>query len=93
MSLATTEEIVVDVSAVVPFGEDTSLSGKLHLPAGEPRAVLVCWPGGSYDRRSWQFDAVPGYSFAEHMTNRGSRSWRPTTWASAPARLPATSTP
>jgi pimeloyl-ACP methyl ester carboxylesterase len=33
--------------------------------------VLVCWPGGSYDRRYWQFDALPGYSFAEHMAARG----------------------
>jgi pimeloyl-ACP methyl ester carboxylesterase len=34
-------------------------------------AVLVCWPGGSYDRRYWQFDAVPGYSFADYMAARG----------------------
>jgi serine aminopeptidase S33 family len=71
MTVATTEELVADVSSAVPFPEGASLSGTLHLPAGAPRAVLVCWPGGSYDRRYWQFEAVPGYSFAEHMTAKG----------------------
>lgn len=45
------------------------LSGTVHLPAGTPHAVLVCWPGGSYSRSYW--DLMPGYSFAEHMADRG----------------------
>jgi pimeloyl-ACP methyl ester carboxylesterase len=71
-ALATTTELVVDVSAALPFaGETSTMSATLHEPEGAPRAVLVCWPGGSYDRRYWQFDAMPGYNFAEHMTARG----------------------
>jgi len=72
VTVATATEVVVDVSAALPFpGEANTVSATLHEPAGDPRAVLVCWPGGSYDRRYWQFDAVPGYSFAEHMTAQG----------------------
>jgi pimeloyl-ACP methyl ester carboxylesterase len=72
MSPASRQELTVDVSAAVPFSaEPVELSGTLHLPGGVPRAILVCWPGGSYDRRYWQFDAVPGYSFADHLTARG----------------------
>jgi pimeloyl-ACP methyl ester carboxylesterase len=72
-TIATTATaLTVDVSAAVRFaGEATTMSATLHEPEGAPRAVLVCWPGGSYDRRYWQFDAVPGYSFAEHMTAQG----------------------
>jgi hypothetical protein len=29
-------------------------------------------PGGSYDRRHWDFPADPSSSFAEHMAGRGS---------------------
>jgi pimeloyl-ACP methyl ester carboxylesterase len=71
-ALATMTELVVDVSGALPFdGETSTMSATLHEPEGAPRAVLVCWPGGSYDRRYWQFDAIPGYNFAEHMTGRG----------------------
>src|SRR5437870_10539002 len=66
------EELVVDVSAALPFaGETHTVAATLHLPLDDPRAVLVCWPGGSYDRRYWQWDALPGYDFAEHMTGHG----------------------
>jgi pimeloyl-ACP methyl ester carboxylesterase len=53
------------------------LSATVHVPAPEhaaaPRAVLVCWPGGSYSRAYWDMHVAghPGYSFAEHMTARG----------------------
>jgi pimeloyl-ACP methyl ester carboxylesterase len=71
-SLAVGEELDVDVSAALPFaGEANSISATLHHPADAPRAVLVCWPGGSYDRSYWQFDGHAGYSFADHMTARG----------------------
>jgi len=65
-------ELRVDVSSALPFtGETNTMSATVHEPEGPPRAVLVCWPGGSYDRSYWQFDANPGYSFAAHMTAQG----------------------
>jgi len=71
-SVATKSEFRADVSAVLPFaGEENFVSATLHLPDGDPEAVLVCWPGGSYDRRYWSFDAVPGYDFSVHATARG----------------------
>jgi alpha-beta hydrolase superfamily lysophospholipase len=72
MSTSSITELSFDVSEEVPFeGERIVISGTLHEPTASPRAVLVCWPGGSYDRRYWQFDAAPGYSFAEHMSAQG----------------------
>jgi pimeloyl-ACP methyl ester carboxylesterase len=47
------------------------VSATLHRPAGDPVAVLACWPGGSYERSYWQFAAVPGYNSAEYLTERG----------------------
>jgi pimeloyl-ACP methyl ester carboxylesterase len=62
----------------LPFaGETNTLSATVHVPSPEhdvpPRAVLVCWPGGSYSRAYWDMHIPghPGYSFAEHMTDRG----------------------
>ena len=70
--------LAINVSAVLPFaGETSTLSATVHVPAPEhaaaPRAVLVCWPGGSYSRAYWDMHIPghPGYSFAEHMTDRG----------------------
>jgi pimeloyl-ACP methyl ester carboxylesterase len=69
-------ELVLDVSAGLPFDERSFLAASVHLPDpdGEPpRAILICWPGGSYARAYWDMH-VPGhrgYSFAEHMTARG----------------------
>jgi pimeloyl-ACP methyl ester carboxylesterase len=68
----THSEPLADISVELPFGqEQVTLTASIHEPAAAARAVFVCWPGGSYDRRYWQFDAVPGYSFAEHMTAQG----------------------
>jgi pimeloyl-ACP methyl ester carboxylesterase len=71
-------ELAVDVSAALPFADESNaLSATVHVPsaqqAGPPRAVLVCWPGGSYSRAYWDMHIPghPGYSFAEHMTDRG----------------------
>jgi pimeloyl-ACP methyl ester carboxylesterase len=69
-------ELVRDVSAALPFDERVRLAASVHLPdlaAGAPRAVLICWPGGSYSRAYWdmQIAGYPGYSFAEHMTAQG----------------------
>jgi Serine aminopeptidase, S33 len=72
MASTTQSEPLADISVELPFGqEQVTMTASIHEPAGPARAVLVCWPGGSYDRRYWQFDAVPGYSFAEHMTAQG----------------------
>ena len=69
-------ELILDVSAEVPFGEPAFLAASVHLPAPEtdvPRAVLICWPGGSYGRAYWdmRIPGEPGYSFAQHMTAKG----------------------
>jgi pimeloyl-ACP methyl ester carboxylesterase len=67
-------ELVLDVSDALPFEERSSLAATIHRPDAEsPRAVLVCWPGGSYARAYWDM-RIPGhsgYSFAEHMTPQG----------------------
>jgi pimeloyl-ACP methyl ester carboxylesterase len=66
--------LVIDVSAALPFGNERNvLAADVHVPDGRPRAVLICWPGGSYGRAYWDMH-VPGhagYSFAEHMSARG----------------------
>src|SRR5437899_7096531 len=69
-------ELLLDVSAQVPFDEPVYLAASVHLPdlaAAAPRAVLICWPGGSYARAYWdmRIAGFPGYSFAEHMTAQG----------------------
>lgn len=69
-------ELVLDVSAELPFEERTVLAASVHLPDPRdqaPRAVLICWPGGSYARDYWdmQIPEHPGYSFAEHMNAQG----------------------
>ena len=69
-------ELVLDVSASVPFDESICVAALVHLPdlaAGAPRATLVCWPGGSYSRAYWDMH-IPqhsGYSFADHLTAQG----------------------
>jgi pimeloyl-ACP methyl ester carboxylesterase len=69
-------ELVLDVSAELPFDEPSFLASSVHLPEGQdeaPPAVLICWPGGSYARDYWdmQIPGHPGYSFAEHLTAKG----------------------
>jgi pimeloyl-ACP methyl ester carboxylesterase len=59
-----------DVSDAI--GEQASLAATHYparggLPAG---AVLVCLPGGTYNRDYWDLD-VPGYSFADFATGNG----------------------
>jgi pimeloyl-ACP methyl ester carboxylesterase len=72
-----TADLVLDLSAELPFEERTSLSASVHLPdpgrEGPPHAVLICWPGGSYARAYWDMHIPghPGYSFAEHLTAQG----------------------
>jgi pimeloyl-ACP methyl ester carboxylesterase len=65
-------EFEVDVAAALPFGDERNwISSTVYEPAGEPRAVLVVWPGGSYARSYWNFDAIPGYDFASWAAARG----------------------
>ena len=69
-------ELVLDVSTELPFEERVCLSASVHLPdlGGEaPRAVLICWPGGSYGRAYWDMHIPehPDYSFVEHLTAQG----------------------
>jgi pimeloyl-ACP methyl ester carboxylesterase len=71
--VAAPAELVIDVSAAVPFDEPVHVAATVHVPDGAPRAALVCWPGGSYGRVYWDMH-VPGhagYSFAEHLTAEG----------------------
>ncbi|WP_083896133.1 alpha/beta hydrolase [Nocardia jiangxiensis] len=65
-------ETTVDVTdAISGIGESLSIAARVYLPAQAPRSVLVCWPGGSYDNRYWDFPADLDYSFADYMTRRG----------------------
>ena len=71
--VAAPAELVIDVSAAVPFDERISLAATVHLPGTTPRAALLCWAGGSYGRAYWDMH-VPGhegYSCAEHLAARG----------------------
>jgi pimeloyl-ACP methyl ester carboxylesterase len=66
-------EFEVDVATALPFGEESNwISSTIYEPGGAPpRAVLVVWPGGSYDRRYWTWDELPGYDFASWAAARG----------------------
>ena len=66
-------ELILDVSAALPFAEPVRLVSTVHLPDSAPRAILICWPGGGYGRVYWdmQIPGHPGYSFAEHLTAQG----------------------
>jgi pimeloyl-ACP methyl ester carboxylesterase len=66
------KQLHADVSAALPLGGGAhTVDATLYRPPGAPRAVLVCWPGGSYDRRYWAFNGAPGFNFATHMTAQG----------------------
>jgi hypothetical protein len=70
----TSQQLIIDVSAALPFGDEVNtVAADVHVPGGDPRAVLVCWPGGSYDRSYWdaQIDGHPGYSAVEHLVAQG----------------------
>lgn len=69
--------VTADVSDRLPFrGETNTITGDLHVPLDSDLAsaiVLVCWPGGSYNRSYWDFEVPghPAYSFAEYTASRG----------------------
>lgn len=64
--------IELDVSAAV--GEPAHLSGSIYAISSQPTAtqkpLLVCLPGGTYNRDYFDLP-IPGYSFAQHMIDRG----------------------
>jgi alpha-beta hydrolase superfamily lysophospholipase len=66
-------ELTLDVSAGAGLGERLELAASVHRPAGRPRAVLVCWAGGSYSRAYWDMHITghAGYSFADHLAATG----------------------
>jgi pimeloyl-ACP methyl ester carboxylesterase len=66
-------ELDIDVTAALPFVSSRTTLRATVWPVERARAVLVCWPGGSYSRAYWDFSVSgrDGYSFAEHMTARG----------------------
>lgn len=66
-------ELDIDVTASLPFVSSATTLRATVWPVERPRAVLVCWPGGSYSRAYWDFqvDGLDGYSFAEHLAQRG----------------------
>lgn len=65
----------IDVSSALPFNSVSTALATSTWPASgsHPKAVLVCWPGGSYSRDYWDMhlDGFEGYSFAEHLAARG----------------------
>ena len=68
-------QLTFDVSERIKSGEALSQTAWLFLPE-QPvtaKAVLLCLPGGTYDKRYWHLEVPghPGYSFAEHLTGQG----------------------
>lgn len=65
----------IDVSSALPFDSAPAALATTTWPAvgGHPKAVLVCWPGGSYSSDYWDMhlEGFEGYSFAEHLAAKG----------------------
>src|SRR2546430_11763535 len=67
--------LTFDLSERIKSGEALSQTAWLFLPE-QPlmaKAVLLCLPGGTYDKRYCHLEVPghPGYSFAEHLTGQG----------------------
>jgi pimeloyl-ACP methyl ester carboxylesterase len=60
----------LDVGEAV--GEPAVLAAT-YYPAATPKAILVCLPGGTYNRAYWHLDVsgYPGYNFAEYAAEHG----------------------
>ena len=67
--------IRVDVSAVPGVAGPAEQAAWVFAPrpVADPVTVLVCEPGGTYDKRYWHLEVPghPGYSFAEDLAARG----------------------
>src|SRR3954447_14805861 len=65
----------IDVSSALAFNPEPASLVASVWPASnnQPKAVLVCWPGGSYSRDYWDIhvDGYEGYSFAENLAAKG----------------------
>ena len=65
----------IDVSSALPFDSAPAALATTTWPAvgAHPKAVLVCWPGGSYSSDYWNMhlEGFEGYSFAEHLAAKG----------------------
>lgn len=73
--VATVTDFPVHIPAV-PDDQPLTIAATVYPPPGiraEDRAtVLVCWPGGSYDRRYWDIDyGREDYSAAQYWARRG----------------------
>jgi pimeloyl-ACP methyl ester carboxylesterase len=64
-----------DVSAALDSAQPLSQSALIFAPEDATRAkgVLVCLPGGTYDKNYWHLEVAghPGYSFGEHLAGCG----------------------
>lgn len=67
--------LTFDVTAGVGTGERLTQAAWAFMPAqsADTAAVLLCLPGGLYDKRYWHMliDGHPAYSFAEHLAAAG----------------------
>jgi pimeloyl-ACP methyl ester carboxylesterase len=66
-------DLDIDVTVALQFASSPTMLRATVWPVDHPRAVLICWPGGSYTRAYWDVhvDGRDGYSFAEHLVDRG----------------------
>jgi pimeloyl-ACP methyl ester carboxylesterase len=73
--LATETSFPVRVDAI-PHDQPLTIAATVYpptVPVSDPPVVLVCWPGGSYDRRYWDLDygGRTDYSAARYWAARG----------------------
>lgn len=68
-------DLTFDVTDEVGSGETLAQTAWLFLPddPGTAHAAVLALPGGTYDKHYWHLDVpgYPGYSFAEHLADRG----------------------
>jgi alpha-beta hydrolase superfamily lysophospholipase len=67
--------LTFDVTRTVGSDQQLTQAAWLFLPElpADARGVLLCLAGGTYDKHYWHIDidGYPGYSFAEHLAQRG----------------------
>ena len=64
-------ELTVDVTGVAPAGAKTIVADLFWPPAGQPRVLVCCLPGGGMTRRYFDVTApdIEGYSMARHLAD------------------------
>src|ERR1700722_8173566 len=69
------QDILLDVSDNIGSGELLTQTGWVFAPESPAniRGAILCLAGGTYDKTYWHLEVAgyPGYSFAEHLVNRG----------------------